>query len=106
MNKHIDAMDDNFRIQLKIDDKHYPLFCKRSEEKFFRSAAKLIDKKLILYGNKYHKAPVSKKDLTIMVACDIAVSKERLLDQQNETPAYKKIEEINTELENFIKTES
>jgi len=99
-------MNDNFRIQLRVADKQYPLKCKRDDEKIFRSAANLINDKLIQYGNKYQGAPVNSKDLVIMAACDIAVSQKRLLDQQNETPAYKKIEELSAELENFIVKES
>ncbi len=98
-------MNDTFRIQLKIADKQYPLKCKRSEEKIFRSAANLINEKLIQYGNKYQSAPVEKKDFVIMAACDIAVSQMRLIDQQNETPAYDKIKELNAELEDFIEGE-
>ena len=98
-------MNDNFRIQLRIADKQYPLICKREDEKIFRSAANLINDKLLQYGNKYQKAPVESKDLAIMAACDIAASLERLLDQQNETPAYSKIKELNTELEKFIEEE-
>ena len=96
-------MNDTFKIQLKIAGKHYPLKCQRSEEKIFRSAANLINEKLLQYGNKYQSASIDKKDLTVMVACDIAVSRMRLLDEQNETPAYEKIRELNAELEDFIK---
>ena len=105
MNKTKDAMNDTFRIQLKIADKNYPLICKRNDEKIFRSAANLINDKLISYGNKYQGAPIEKNDLTIMAACDIAASQLRLLDQQNETPAYDKIARLNAELESFIEKE-
>jgi cell division protein ZapA len=98
-------MDDIFKIQLRIADKQYPVKCKRSEERIYRSAANLINEKLLQYGNKYRSAPVDKKDLIIMVACDIAVSLMRLADQQNETPAYDKIKELTVELEEFIKAE-
>ena len=96
---------DNFKIQLRVADKQYPLICKRDDEKIFRLAANLINDKLLQYGNKYQGAPVDKKDLTIMVACDIAASHMRLLDQQNETPAYNRIKELNAELEQFIEAE-
>ena len=98
-------LSDNFKIQLRIADKQYPLICKRDDEKIFRSAANLINDKLLQYGNKYQGAPINKQDLTIMVACDIAASQMKLLDQQNETPAYNKIKELNTELERFIEAE-
>ena len=98
-------MSDTFKIQLKIAGKHYPLKCRRSEEKIFRSAANLINEKLLQYGNKYQSATIDKRDLAIMVACDVAASQMRLLDQQNETPAYEKMRELNAELEDFIKVE-
>ena len=101
--KQKDAMDDIFRIQLKIDGKTYPLFCKRSEEKFLRDAATLINKNLILYGNKYQG--VEKKDLIVFVACHNTAVLKELQDQQNETPAYAKIERLNAELEDFIEKE-
>jgi len=99
-------MNDKFKIQLRIADKQYPLKCKREDEKIFRSAANLINDKLLQYGNKYQGAPLDNKDIVIMAACDIAASQMRLLDQQNETPAYKKMEELNAELEKFIEEES
>lgn len=98
-------MNDNFKIQLRIADKQYPLKCRRDDEKIFRLAANLINEKLLQYGNKYQGAPIDKKDIVMMATCDIAVSQMRLLDQQNETPAYQKIKELNAELENFIKAE-
>jgi len=101
-----DAMNDNFRIQLRIAGKQYPLKCKRDEEKFFRSAASLINDKLLQYGNKYQRAPVDDKDLVVMAACDIVAFQKWLLDQQDETPADEKIKELNAELEKFIEEES
>jgi len=97
-------MNDKFKIQLRIAGKQYPLFCRRDDERIFRAAANLINDKLLQYGNRY-QGVVDEKDISMMVACDIASSKMRLLDQQNETPAYKKIEELNAELEKFIEDE-
>ena len=104
MNKTEDAMDDDiFRIQLKIDEKTYPIFCKRSEEKFFRDAATLINKNLISYRNKYQG--VEEKDLIVFIACHNTAVLKELQDQQNETPAYDKIARLNAELESFIEKE-
>ena len=97
-------MDDTFKIQLKIAENNYPLECKRSDEKIFRSAANLINYKFNGYGNKYPREASTQK--IAMTACDIASSYIRLLDQQNETPAYDKIEILNEELEDFINSES
>ena len=98
-------MNDNFRIKLRIADKQYPLVCKRDDERVFRAAANLINDKLLQYGNKYQRVTIDNKDLIVMVACDIAASQMKLLDQQDETPAYNKIKELSAGLERFIEEE-
>lgn len=100
-----DALNDTFKIQLKIAGKNYPLICKRNEERYFRLAANLINDKLLRYGNKYQTSSLGMRDLLVMTACDIASSYQKVLDEQNDTPAYEKIEKLTAELEDFIQSE-
>ncbi len=97
-----DAPNDIFKIQLKIADKFYPVTCKRSDEKFYRMAASSINDKLFKYGNRYQGAEITLSDLLVMVACDIAISKFRLEEKQDDSPVYDRIEKLDAELSDFI----
>jgi cell division protein ZapA len=97
--------NDFFRITLKILDKHYPYNCKkRSDERILRKAATNLTEKYLQYSSYYSKANFEKNDLLTLVGFHFSFE---VLDNENKedtTPLFDKIEQLNNELEDFIRS--
>jgi cell division protein ZapA len=95
-------MPDEFQIQLKIADKYYPLECKRSEEGIIRKAASNVNNKLRKYEAAYLDANFEPKDLLALVAFHISL--DNLTAKRNEdiTPLFDIIGQLNKELETCL----
>jgi cell division protein ZapA len=91
-------------IQLKIVDKHFPYLCKRKEEQNLRKAATNVTEKHKAYRLHYSDATFEEGDLLRLVAFHFSL--ELLEDRQLEdmTPFVGKIEQLNAELEEFIRS--
>ena len=96
--------NDEFKIQLRVADKVYPIFCKRSEEGLYRKAATAINDKIFQYSSRFSGAKLEIKDLLAMAAVHISI--ENLLKKQNEdtSPLLERIELIDRELEEYLKS--
>ena len=102
----MDAGNDEFKIQLKVADKHYPLYCKRSEEWIFRRSATLINDKILKYSNAFADAKLELKDLLVMVALHSFSENIRREDHEDVSPLFDKVEELNKELEEYLRLNS
>jgi cell division protein ZapA len=99
----MNIVSDEFQIQLKIADKHYPLNCKRSEEGIIRKAASYINDKLLpRYRSFYSEANFEMKDLLALIAFQISL--ENLSAKKNEdlSPLFNKVEQLSNELEEYL----
>ena len=106
MNESMGAGNDEFKIQLKVADKHYPLFCKRSEEGIFRRSATLINEKILKYSTAFAGAKLELKDLLVMVALQSFSENIRKEDKEDISPLFDKVEELNKELEEYLRSNS
>ena len=97
------AGNDEFKIQLKVADKQYPLYCKRSEEWIFRRSATLINDKILKYNNAFADAKLELKDLLVMVALQSFSENIRKTDREDVSPLFDKIEELSRELEKYLR---
>jgi len=99
-------MPDALLIQLEVIPKgmKYPVRVNsEEEEETVREAAKELRQKFIAYQQKYAAAKLSEKDLLAMIALDITTSHLRL-EGKNDTGPYKtKIEQLNSELKEYLK---
>ena len=96
--------EDEFKIKLRVAEKVYRIFCKRSEEELFRKAATAINKRISQYSSHYSEAKLEMRDLLFMVA--LHVSKENLLFKKDEDTSllFKKIEFLDKELDEYLKS--
>ncbi len=95
--------DDKLLITLKVDGRRFPLRIDRSEEEFYRKAAKVIDDKLNRYKIKYGDNPeLSTLDLLIMATIHVlgeSYAKYNIIDTKPyEETMGSLIEELNTYL--------
>ena len=98
--------NDEFKIQLKVAGKHYPLHCKRSEEWIYRRSASLINDKILKYSTAFAGAKLELKDLLVMVSLQAFAENVRQEKEEDVSPLFDKIEELNRELEEYLRSNS
>lgn len=96
-------MTDEFKIQLKVADKYYPLTCKRGkEEELIRKAARNINDKILKWSSTYPEAKLSIKDLLVMAALEISLDSVTAQRNEDVIPLFDKIELLNEELKEYL----
>ena len=96
--------NDEFKIQLKVADKVYPIFCKRSEEGLYRKAATAINDKILQYSSKFSGAKLELKDLLTMAAVHISAENLLLRQKEDTAPLLERIELLDKELEEYLQS--
>jgi cell division protein ZapA len=96
--------NDEFKIQLRVADKVYPLFCKRSEEGLFRKAATAINDKISQYRSRFSGAKLECQDFVIMAAIHISVENLLLKQREDTSPMLERIELLDKEIEEYLQS--
>ena len=96
--------NDEFKIQLRVADKVYPIFCKRSEEGLFRKAATAINDKMLQYSSRFAGAKLEVKDLLAMAAIHLSVENQQFKQKEDTSPMLDKIESLDKELEDYLQS--
>jgi cell division protein ZapA len=96
-------ISDEFKIQLRVGGKVYPVFCKRSEEGLFRKAAANINDKILKYSSAFAGAKLELKDLLAMSAVHVSVENQKMAQKRDTSPLFEKIEALDKELEEYLK---
>lgn len=95
-------MTEEFKIQLKIADKYYPVTCKRSDEAIIRKAATNINNKILKWSTTYPAANLSLKDLLAMSALDISLDQTVYQKSEDLSPLFDRIGSLNEELKEYL----
>jgi len=96
--------NDEFKIQLRVADKVYPIFCKRSDEGLFRKAATAINDKILQYSSRFSGTKLEVKDLLTMAAIHISVENLLLKQKEDTSPLLERIDRLDKELEEYLQT--
>jgi cell division protein ZapA len=96
--------NDEFKIQLRVADKVYPIFCKRSEEGLFRKAATAINDKILQYSSRFSGTKLELKDLLTMVAIHVSVENLLFKQKRDTSPMLERIEQLDKEIEEYLKS--
>ena len=96
--------NDEFKIQLRVADKVYPIFCKRSEEGLFRKAATAINDKILQYSSRFSGAKLEVKDLLAMAAIHLSVENQLFKQKEDTSPMLDRIESLDKELEDYLQS--
>ena len=83
-------MEENIKIKLNIADRLYPLTIQRSQEFYFREAAKIIDKNI--KNLEYNYSVRDKQDLLAMSCIQFAA--KSLQNQSKSSNSDKELEKI------------
>jgi cell division protein ZapA len=96
--------NDKFKIQLKVADKVYPIFCKRSEEGLFRKAATAINEKILQYSSRFSGNKLEARDFLAMAAVHVSVENLLLKQKENTSPLLERLELLDKELEEYLQS--
>jgi cell division protein ZapA (FtsZ GTPase activity inhibitor) len=96
-------MDDKLSIRINIADRYYPLKIERKDEEKIRSAARLINEKVLQYKQKYIDKDA--QDFLAMAALQFVIKILDLEEKNDMRLVMDEIRELNTELDSVLNKE-
>jgi cell division protein ZapA (FtsZ GTPase activity inhibitor) len=98
-----ETMDDKLSIKVNVADRYYPLKIERRDEEKIRKAARLINEKVLQYKQRYLDKDV--QDFLAMAALQYVTRIIEMEDKTDISPLEQKLQELNEELEEYLKGE-
>lgn len=92
--------DNNFRINIKIDGRNYPLTIDRSDEERYRKAAKIVNETINGFRSRFQTN--DQQDIMAMTAFQAALNYSRLEDRQDYTRFIDDIKDLNDDISDFL----
>jgi len=96
-------MDDKLSIKVNVADRYYPLKIERKDEEKIRKAARLINEKVLQYKQRYLDKDV--QDFLAMAALQFVTRVIEMEDKFDIMPLEQKMQDLNEELEEYLKEE-
>jgi cell division protein ZapA (FtsZ GTPase activity inhibitor) len=96
-------MDDKLSIRVNVVDRYYPLKINREDEEKIRSAARMINEKVVQYKNRYSDKDT--QDFLAMVSLQYVIKLLEYEKEQDVTPMIETVKELNEQLDDFITKE-
>lgn len=93
--------ESNFRINIKIDGRSYPLGIDRKDEERYRKAAKIVNETINEFRKRFQNN--DQQDIMAMTAFQSALNFAKLEDRQDYTQFIDDIKDINDDISDFIK---
>ena len=94
-------MDEKLSIKVNIADRYYPLKIERKDEEKIRSAAKLINEKILQYKQRYSDKDI--QDFLAMAALQFVTKAIEFEQKPNNNKILEELKILNEELEEFLK---
>jgi cell division protein ZapA (FtsZ GTPase activity inhibitor) len=96
-------MDDKLSIRINIADRYYPLKIERKDEEKIRTAARLINEKVLQYKQKY--VDKDAQDFLAMAALQYVIKVLDLEERNDIGPMIDEIQQLNSELDSILEKE-
>ena len=96
-------MEDKLSIRVNIADRYYPLKIDRVDEEKIRRAAKMINEKVLQYKQRYTDKDT--QDFLAMAALQYVIKVIENDTNLEGSPVLDELEDLNNELDEFIKGE-
>lgn len=93
--------DNNFRINIKIDGRNYPLNIDRKDEERYRKAAKFVNETINEYRKRFQN--IDQQDVLAMTAFQAALNYSKLQDRQDYSQFIDDIKDLNDDISDFLK---
>jgi len=91
----------NFRINIKIDGKSYPLTINVEDEERYRLAAKRVNEIMRKYREQFGEQ--DSKDILAMTAFQIALSNTEMNQRNDKTLFIGELKNLNDDISDFLK---
>lgn len=91
----------NFRINIKIDGRNYPLSIDRKDEERYRKAAKIVNETINEFRKRFQNN--DQQDIMAMTAFQSALNYSKLEDRQDYSQFIDDIKDLNDDISDFIK---
>jgi len=92
---------DQFRINIKIEGRIYPLSIDRKDEEKYRIAAKNINETITKYKQLFRDKDA--QDILAMAAFQIALAKTEISEREDKTLFIDEIKNLNDDISDFLK---
>lgn len=92
--------ENNFRINIKIDGRNYPLTIDRKDEERYRKAAKIVNETINEYRKRFQSN--DQQDIMAMTAFQAALNLCRLEDRQDYAQFIDDIKDLNDDISDFL----
>ena len=95
--------EEKLSIRINLADRYYPLKIEAKDEERIRGAAKLINEKILQYKQRY--VDKDNQDFLAMAALQFVIRYLEMEERSDERPILEDLEELNEELEEYIRKE-
>lgn len=92
---------DQFRINIKIESRNYPLSIDRKDEEKYRLAAKNVNETIAKYKQLFRDKDA--QDILAMAAFQIALAKTEISESEDKTLFIDEIKNLNDDISDFLK---
>ncbi len=92
---------DQFRINIRIEGRVYPLSIDRKDEERYRKAAKAVNETVSKYRNLFQNK--DSQDILAMVAFQIALNHTELLERDDKSLLMDGFKDLNDDISDFLK---
>ena len=96
--------DNDFRINIKIDGRNYPLTINRKDEERYRKAAKIVNETINEYRKRFQNNDL--QDIMAMTAFQAALNYTKLEDRQDYSQFIDDIKDLNDDISDFLKEQN
>lgn len=96
--------ESNFRINIKIDGRNYPLNIDRKDEERYRKAAKIVNETITEFRSRFQNN--DQQDIMAMTAFQAALNYSRLQDRQDYSQFIDDIKDLNDDISDFLRENS
>lgn len=92
---------DQFRINIRIEGRVYPLSIDRKEEERYRKAAKAVNETVGKFRKLFHDK--DSQDILAMVAFQVALDHTELLERDDKSLFMDGLKDINDDISDFLR---
>lgn len=96
--------DNDFRINIKIDGRNYPLTINRKDEERYRKAAKFVNETIIEFRKRFQHN--DQQDIMAMTAFQVALNYGSLQERQDYSQFIDDIKDLNDDISDFLKEQN
>ena len=92
---------DQFRINIRIEGRVYPLIIDRKDEERYRKAAKTVNETVAKYRKLFQDK--DSQDILAMVAFQVALDHTELLERDDKSLFMDGLKDINDDISDFLR---